>query len=493
MPIQVEIAGWKKVYKDGLPSYWEDRIKRDLTFPNPTYEGMKKYQPYALRALEKKGEAPMPFLRFYRQTEEYYLVPRTFFLGDDVEVLSDSRIKVPAEYPAPLHGLWDIQQEAIDAWREKKSPDGVLVLPTGAGKTILGLEIGRRLKQKTLVLTNRDKTGLLNWQRDCKKYLGFKPGRIQGTKADYAPPVTIGMFQTLNARRDLLESLKREFGALIIDECQHVPAQTFVLVANSFHARYRYGITATEKRKDGMEAITFASLGGVIFERRRATEIVPVDVKLVRTGILIPTIINPHTQQSELLYVGDYGKSLKWLILNETRNELLARKAIELGKGHYNLCATHRVWHAKHMANLIAQKLGNVAQVAVLAPSVNEHQAKMPKIKLLEGIDFEPEEVIKNARAGKYTHVIGSYQYVAEGLDVPCWDALHMFTPSKNQIEIIQSIGRVRRKSPETNKTRASVFDYVDANGMWQGFYYARRKVYKALEREASNQQELNI
>ena len=45
MPIQVELAGWKKVYKDGLPSYWQKRIEAGLTFPNPVYESMKKYRP----------------------------------------------------------------------------------------------------------------------------------------------------------------------------------------------------------------------------------------------------------------------------------------------------------------------------------------------------------------------------------------------------------------------------------------------------------------
>ena len=492
MPIQVELAGWKKVYKDGLPSYWQKRIEAGLTFPNPVYESMKKYRPNVLRALERKGEAPFPFLRFFRQTEAYYLVPRTFNLGDDVVVLSDQRVKVEAEYPAPLHGLWDIQKDSLNAWKEARATDGVVVIPTGSGKTILGLEIARRLKQKTLILTNRDKTGLANWTKDCKKYLGFKPGIIQGSNVNYEPPVTIGMFQTINARRDLMAALKKEFGLVIVDECQHVPAHTFVLVANNFHARYRYGVTATEKRQDGLEAITFATLGDLIFERRQAVEIVPAGVRMVRTGILMPTVINPNTEDTEILHSGDYSKSLKWLITNGTRNELLARKAVELGRGHYNLCVSHRVWHVKLMANHIASLVG-APNVAVLAAGIKTNQKGMEPVKLDDGIDHDPATVIENARMGKYKFVVGTYQYVAEGLDVPCWDALHMFTPTKNPTEIVQVIGRIRRKSPETNKIKAHVFDYLDSNGMWMGFYYARRRSYKSLEQYASNQGELSL
>ena len=487
MSISVELAGWKKVSKDGLPTFWRDRIETGLTFANPAYTSMEKYRPYVLKALERKGEAPFPVILFYRQTESHYYVPRTFDLGTNVVVRADARVRVSAGYPAPLHGLWDIQKEAIAMWAEKRATDGVFVLPTGSGKTVLGLEIARRLKQKALILTNRDKTGLNNWVKDCKKYLGFKPSVIQGKTVDYSKPVTVGMFQTLNARRDLLEALKEDFGLVIVDECQHVPAQTFVLVANNFHGRYRYGVTATEKRQDGLESVTFASLGGVIFERRVAREIVPVGVRVVRTGILIPTIINPVTEQDELLYAGDYSRSLKWLITNGTRNQLLARKTVELGAGHFNICVSHRVWHVKVMANYLANAVG-AQNVAVLTPGLKAPQKGMEPVSLIKGIDCKPAEVIENAVCGKYQYVVAPYQYVAEGLDVPCWDTLHLYTPSKNQIEIVQVIGRTRRKSPQTNKTRATVYDYVDANGMWQGFYYARRKVYKLLESQNSPQ-----
>ena len=219
MSINVEIDGWKKVYKAELPPFFLERIKRELTFPNPVYEGMEKHRPFVLKALLRKGEAPLPFVLFYRQTPEYILVPRAYKLGFDHVVTAGVSTRVPAEFPQPLKPLWGIQQEAIEAWRNQRAAEGVFVMPTGSGKTILGLEIARRLKQKTLILTNRDKTGLLNWQRDCVKYLGFKPGVIQGSKCNIDSPVTIGMFQTLNARRDLLEELRDTYGMVLVDEC----------------------------------------------------------------------------------------------------------------------------------------------------------------------------------------------------------------------------------------------------------------------------------
>lgn len=477
---KIEIGGWKKLYKADLPPYFRSRIKENLTFANPEYVGLVTHRQRLMKQMIRMGE-PLPpkKLKFYHEEQDYFLVPQQFESGMAERVVMDMRVSVPATIPAmlPEYSLWDIQKEAIAAWEGEGRRSGVLVIPTGSGKTMLGLEISRLLGERALVISNRDKTGVDTWIKDAKKFYGLQVGVIRGTELQYkTEPVVIATFQTLWSRKDVLDEIVDKFGVVIVDECQHVPARTFCWVVNSFLAQYRYGVTATEKRSDGLEAITFASLGKTIIERRKADEIVPVRLRVIRTGVLMPEVAEAK---------GDYTKSLKRLTLNDARNRVLANKIYEVGYNRHNLVVSHRVRHAKLLANAVAERVG-VDKVALLVGSPKQQEKRTAPVHLLEGIETKQKKVIELARAGELMYVFATFQYAAEGLDVPIWDTLHMATPTKNEIELTQVIGRVRRAYP--GKERCLVLDYMDVSGMFYGFYLARKKIYRKFEQEASRQ-----
>ena len=264
---------------------------------------------------------------------------------------------------------------------------------------------------------------------------------------------------------------------ILVSNCQHVPATTFCEVVSSFRGQWRFGVTATEKRNDGMEAIIFAVLGGTIFERRQAKEIAPVRVKIVRLGVAFP-------QLEEKPYAGDYGKTLKYITSHDLRNAVLADTIVRNGAGRYNLIVTHRVRHAKLLANMVVGRCGvPVGEVGVLVGSARGQEKGLSPVTVSEGIDTKQSSVVKKAQAGEIRWIFATIQFAGEGLDIPILDTLHMTTPSKNEIEVTQVLGRVRRAYE--GKQYAQIYDYTDFSGMLHGFYIARCRIYKKLEEQA--------
>lgn len=469
--VKTKLAGWKFVYKDGLPPYFASKLKSDLTFENPEYRGMALHRPKELARLKALGEAPPRELKFFGDFGDLYAVPRGYDMSGIPQEVDDQRVRVPTEYPEPRKELWGIQREAIDAVFRKKADCGVIIIPTGSGKTILGLEIARRLGQRLLILTNRDETGIDSWVTDAKDYLGLDIGVIKGGRVEHqGRQIVAATFQTLWSQRDLMDELSRQFGIVLVDETHRVPATTFHHVTNAFHARYRYGLTATDQRNDGLAPMIFHTMGPVLFERRQSAKIVPVGVRFVRTGILMPEVDNAG---------GDYNKCLRHLTSNAQRNDLIARKVVEYGGNSWVLVVTHRVNHAKTLANMIARRVG-AENVGVMIGSDGPRKGRFArKVDLIPGIERNAGKVKKAARDGEIRYVVATIQFVKEGLNIKRWDMLFLATPTSNEIELIQCIGRIRRGFP--GKEKGIVYDFVDPPNWCHRKLMARKRIYGKL------------
>ena len=478
------------VSKAGLPPYWEKYLLTALRKDNPAYLQMARTRPHLIELYPRIGKGdlvPPMHKNFFWQDEKAYYVPRHFEMEE--ETCEDRRVRVSAEYPDVMAGveLRPIQAECLDEWKKARVTNGLFILPTGAGKTVLGLEIARLLKQKTLILVDRLESGMDEWVKDHKMWFGSEPGIIQGKHLKYDTPITIAMFQTLWKKPDLLKSLWNTFGCVIVDEAQVVPADTFVRVLNTFAARYRYGVTATPERTDGLQDVMSYSIGEKIFERQTSDEVLPVGVKIIRTGILVPDEYEDakgRKKKHQTNYVENK------MIGMDGRNELLVRKVIENGFDKWNLCGTLRIWHAKKIANMLADQVG-VENVGVLVKSIKNQQRGYPDVHLDDGIVWKPREVKALAREGRLRYVVGVYQYMYRGLDVPVFNAAHMLLPLGNPLWLKQFCGRTRREYEGQDK--AFLYDYVDANGMPQRRFDRRKTEYRKWEREtrAEKQKEL--
>lgn len=170
----------------------------------------------------------------------------------------------------PLH-VRDYQQEAADvfyAGGDVRGGSGVIVLPCGAGKTIVGIAAMAAMQRSTLVLTTGI-TAVKQWHREILDKTDMSEDQIAeytGESKNIAP-VTLATYQILTHRSDKKEEFphfkifdQRDWGLVIYDEVHLLPAPVFRVTAQ-IQARRRLGLTATLIREDGREEDVFSLIG----------------------------------------------------------------------------------------------------------------------------------------------------------------------------------------------------------------------------------------
>ena len=165
--------------------------------------------------------------------------------------------------------LREYQKQAIASFYDNGS--GVVVLPCGAGKTLVGAGAMATAKSNTLILVTNT-VSARQWRSELLKRttltedeIGEYSGQVKEIK-----PVTIATYQILTAKRGgqyahlaLLDAL--DWGLIVYDEVHLLPAPVFKLTAE-LQARRRLGLTATLVREDGREGDVFSLIGPKRFD-----------------------------------------------------------------------------------------------------------------------------------------------------------------------------------------------------------------------------------
>ena len=161
------------------------------------------------------------------------------------------------------------QRKAVDIFSEGGS--GVVVLPCGAGKTLVGAAAMADTKTTTLILVTNT-VSARQWRDELLKRTSLTPeeiGEYSGQSKE-VKPVTIATYQILTAKRKgeyahlaLLDAL--DWGLIVYDEVNLLPAPVFKLTAD-LQARRRLGLTATLVREDGREGDVFSLIGPKRFD-----------------------------------------------------------------------------------------------------------------------------------------------------------------------------------------------------------------------------------
>jgi DNA excision repair protein ERCC-3 len=145
---------------------------------------------------------------------------------------------------------------------------GVIVLPCGAGKTVVGIVAMTLLEKNTLVLTTSI-TAVKQWRREILDKTTLTEDEVKeytGETKDIGP-VTVATYQILTYRPDKTEDFphfglfdQRDWGLIVYDEVHLLPAPVFRVTA-TIQARRRLGLTATLIREDGREGDVFSLIG----------------------------------------------------------------------------------------------------------------------------------------------------------------------------------------------------------------------------------------
>jgi DNA excision repair protein ERCC-3 len=221
-----------------------------------------------------------PFLGVRRSPTEWTVQPwargqikqELLKLGWPAEDLAGYTPGTPHEIALDERSGWHIrpyQQQAIDAFFDGGS--GVVVLPPGAGKTIVGAGAMAAAKVTTLILVTNTvsarqwRSELLRKTTLTEDEIGEYSGEVKEVR-----PVTIATYQILTAKRKgefahlaLLDA--KDWGLIVYDEVHLLPAPVFKLTAD-LQARRRLGLTATLVREDGRENDVFSLIGPKRFD-----------------------------------------------------------------------------------------------------------------------------------------------------------------------------------------------------------------------------------
>lgn len=382
------------------------------------------------------------------------------YLSGDTEIRQDLADNGMIEYPGQVP-LYEYQELAVEAMR--KAGCGILQSPCGSGKTQMGIALAARLGRKTLWVTHTADLLTQSYERARQYYPDGLLGKITAGKVQIGSHMTFATVQTLS-KLDL-QKYKYAWDVIIVDECHRVsgtPAsmKMFYRVISFLAARYKYGLSATVHRSDGLIKSTFAVLGNVQYQvPDEAVAEKTMQVKILRrdTGIKI----NRCCLDTDGTLV--YSRLMDYLVENVKRNDQILEDLIK-NRDHSNLILSDRLLH---LQLIMAAMPIEVRQYAVMIDgSMTSKKAKADRIKAIEDM-----------KSGKKHFLFASYSLAKEGLDIPRLDRLYLATPKKDYAVVTQSIGRIARAFE--GKADAVCYDYVDEIQFCKNQWKRRKTSYR--------------
>lgn len=325
---------------------------------------------------------------------------------------------------------------------------GVIVAPTGSGKTTMGIEIAARLKQRCLILV-KSLDLAKQWQGAIKQFTGLDAGLIGGGKWQEGEQFTIGLVQTLIKHENSLD-----YGLVIVDECHNTPAQQAYSVINRQAAKYRFGLSATPQRRDNLEFMIHAALGEIVAEVEKhevKDAVLPVTVSTIKHNF----IGNPES----------WTDFINLLARDDERNRKIVASAIKSSGVVGTAVLTATVEHAETLTHLVKQHGINALLL----------HGQLPK--------REREQRMQNAPDSPL--IIGTLSLLSEGIDWPHVGSIIFASPVSASVDretpaatrLIQTIGRGRRPYP--GRKMAHVLDIIDNHPLGKSAYRKRNEIYR--------------
>jgi superfamily II DNA or RNA helicase len=441
----LQVSNVVRVGKDALDHH---TVVTKFTYPNPKYtENIR---------LGFSNFGVQPQIRLFNESSEFFIFPRGL-VGeirklDPALKLQDQTVTNPVQFNPSKIVLKDFQLPAVE--RMLKRNQGIYVSPPGSGKTICGIEVIIKRRQKSLVLVHT-KDLLQQWLERFREFTDIEPGTIAEGQWD-TRNVTVAMVQSLN--KPLLEDFINEFGLVLLDEGHHCPAFTFQKLVNQFPAKFRYALTATPNRRDGLTFVLKGVMGSIIYEVSRIDlfqngEIMEPFIKTVHTNFYLPDIQN-------------YGAMITAITEDEQRNELILKHVAEQAQaGHFCLVLSERIDHVHALWEQFSLDYRDIPSAGITSRS--SKRMRDVALKAMNKGDFQ---------------VLFSTKLADEGLDIPRLNRLFLVCPIRSTNKVNQQVGRILRKFP--GKKDAVVFDFRDSLcSLAESQYHTRlRQVYRDFD-----------
>ena len=442
------------VSRVGLPGSLIAFIKEELNFANNEYQ--------VKRNINKSTHGIKRYFKLVNETAEYIRIPRGFigrllrFCKDQKidYVLHDQRKKVE---PIVFKGSIQLRENQVPAKEVAMKKDfGVIVAPPGSGKTVISLAVIKEKQQPALILVHRKQLAD-QWIERIESFLGISKndiGRISQGKHKPGKHITVAMIQSIGKvlKSDETSELTNAFGTIIIDECHHVPADTYQQVIAKLNSYYMYGLTATPFRKYNDGKLIFIHLGEVIYELKAQQALNQTGTQIIikDTNLFVP--FNTKTDKFETLF--------KILIHDSARNQLILSDVVsQLNTGKKAVIITERKEQIDSLQQYLKQQYDTVS---------------------LSGEDSDLSKKSKWAiiKSGDFQVLITTGQYFGEGTDIQNIGCLFLVYPFAFEGKLIQYIGRVQR-----SEISPVIYDYRDHKiGYLERLFQKRNLYYKKLD-----------
>jgi superfamily II DNA or RNA helicase len=372
------------------------------------------------------------------------------------------------------------QIEGLEAWSQA-GMRGVVVLPTGTGKTHLANMAIEAADRPTLVVTPT--IDLLNqWYDELSLSFGTEVGLLGGGSYDIKP-LTVTTYDSAYMNMDRLGD---RFGLLVFDECHHLPGPTYGLAATCSIAPFRLGLTATPERADNAHVALDHLIGPIVYRR---------EITQLRGDYLADYRV-------ERLFVNLTDEErFRYETARETYRSFLSDTGIDMrrpGAWGQFLFAAHRS-SAGRQAYLAYREQRSLALAApaklhLLARLLERHNGERTIIFTHDNATVytiarqflvpvithqtktkERRDVLLKFNSGEYP-VVATSRVLNEGVNVPEAAVAVILSGSGSVREHVQRLGRILRKSGDKEATLYEVI----TRGTNEEFTSNRRRQHSA-------------
>jgi superfamily II DNA or RNA helicase len=387
------------------------------------------------------------------------------------------------------------QAAALNAWKQA-GRRGVVVLPTGAGKTLVAQLAIASTPRSTLILVptidlmHQWYAGLLD------VFPGTEIGLLGGGSRDRTP-ILVSTYDSASIQ---IESLGDAYGLLICDECHHLPTDFYRVVAEYAIAPYRLGLSATPERSDGRHQDLDILIGKEVYRQT------PADLA---GSALAPYRIEQIKVKLSAVELDRYQE------LIQERNRFLQTNKISLGSlnGWQKFVQVSSRSTAGRRAMLAHREAREIAlctngKLRILAELLEKHYPesmliftsdnatvyRISQTLLIPAITHqtpvkERHDILTKFREEIYKTVVAS-QVLNEGVDVPAASIAIMLSGTASPREYIQRLGRILRKG-KGNK-QAILYEVISEGTLEERTSSRRRKDVEE-EGDANNQTAANV
>lgn len=381
------------------------------------------------------------------------------------------------------------QREAVDAWLRAQGR-GVIVLPTGAGKTVVAYDAMARLGVRVLVVVPTIEL-LRQWKAGVKEHLRLPAsavGAIGGGERT-AGPITIITYDSAAMKRRRLDG----YGLLVFDEVHHLPAQSYRVIVEKAGAPWRLGLSATLERADGRHEELTALIGPVVYQRDAEELSAQKHIAAYKERRIYVDLAPAEEMRYETLMA-----EWRWY---------LASRRSQLGSGPGMFAALIRrsgfdagarqALRAHHEARLVA--MNAEAKLTAIEQLLRKHARdkvivfseyvgmveRISRQLLLPAITYrtppaERRAILDAFRSGAITKLVTG-RVLNEGVDVPDANVAIVASGSSSMREYVQRLGRVLRPKPG----EAQLYELISRRTTERNAARRRRPPRKIVEQPA--------